>query len=308
MQSISEHSMASKVVVAASVSGGVHGPTMSKYIPINYPDLVDSALAATQEGAAVLNIHPRSPSDGSPGGPLTPFLDALEEIAERSGAIINLTLPGGGAFNAGQRFEWAASTCTSLCTVPCGSFNYYTHHIAELFSGWHYEWEERLLRETEANVFSNSFSDLAKYHSWSIANSVGIEFECFDVSHLYNLAFLRTSGFFPGRLRLVFTMGVAGGIGHHPDDLSTMKSVADRLFEGEYVWSVAGKGPSQLRLATQAASMGGNIRVGLDESIYIEPGKLATGAAESVRCSVASLSRLGLIPADPDSARKILFL
>ena len=298
-----------KVIITCAVTGGIHTPTMSDHLPFTPNDIAEQAIAAAEAGASILHLHARDPKDGRPTPDPKVFMQFLPRIKQSTDAVVNITTGGGLTMTVEERLAAPLQASPEMCSLNMGSMNFALHPLADRYKDWKYDWEEGYLRGTKGGIFRNTFDDIEKiYKLLGEGHGTKFEHECYDVGHLYNLAHCLDAGLFrpPVFLQLIF--GVLGGIGSHMENLIFMKQTADRLFGDDYQWSVLAAGRSQMPFATQAAMMGGNVRVGLEDSLFIGRGQLATSNAEQVGKIRKILEELGHEIATPDEARKMLDL
>jgi uncharacterized protein (DUF849 family) len=293
-----------KVIISCALTGGIHTPTMSAALPVSPDTLAEQGIAAAQAGAAILHVHAREPRDGRPTADPAAFLAFLPEIKAGCDAVINVTTGGGLNMTVDDRLKGPAMLRPEMCSLNMGSMNFAIYPLADRYQSWKHDWEEPYLRSSEDWVFKNTFRDIARIIS-VLGDEHGCRFEheCYDVGHLYNLAHvvdrkLVTPPFF---VQMIF--GVLGGIGPDLANLVFMKQTADRLFGSDYVWSVLAAGRFQMPFAAQSVLLGGSVRVGLEDSLYIAPGKLASSNAEQVAKVRTIVESLGHEIASPSDVR-----
>jgi uncharacterized protein (DUF849 family) len=299
---------ARKVVITCAVTGAIHTPSMSPHLPVTPDEIVAEAVAAAEAGAAILHLHARDPETGKPDQTPEAFGRFLPRIKQQTGAVINITTGGSPYMRVEERVRPAAEFKPEVASLNMGSINFGLFHLLDRYKDFKFEWEPQFLEATRDLVFRNSFKDIAFALRTLSATGARFEFECYDTSHLYNLHHFLSEGLVEPPLFIQTVFGLLGGIGPHPDDVMHMRRTADRLFGDAYVWSVLGAGRSQLPLAAMAAAMGGNIRVGLEDSLWLGKGALAPSNASQVRLAVQILEGLGLEPATPAEAREMLHL
>jgi uncharacterized protein (DUF849 family) len=297
-----------KVVITCAVTGAIHTPSMSPYLPITPDEIVKDALAAAEAGAAVLHLHARNPENGRPDQTPEAFARFLPRIKQQTNAVINITSGGSPFMTVEERVKPAATFKPEVASLNMGSINFALHHLLDRYKEFKYDWEKPFLESTRDLVFRNSFKDIEYILRTCAGNDTRFEFECYDIAHLYNLRYFLDRGLVKPPLFVQSVFGILGGIGVHPEDVMHMRRTADRLFGDKYHWSVLGAGRNQLPIAAMAAAMGGNVRVGLEDSLWIGKGKLATSNADQVRMARQILEGLGLEIATPDEAREILSL
>ena len=297
-----------KVVITCAVTGAIHTPSMSPHLPITPDQIVEEALAAAEAGAAVLHLHARNPETGRPDQTPEGFERFLSRIKQQTGAAINITSGGSPFMKVEERVLPAAKFKPEVASLNMGSINFGLYHLLDRYKEFQHDWEPEFLASTKDLVFRNSFKDIEYILETCYDNDTRFEFECYDIAHLYNLKHFLDRGLVKPPLFVQSVFGILGGIGTHPEDVMHMKRTADRLFGDQYRWSVLGAGSAQMRIASMAAAMGGNVRVGLEDSLWAGPGKLAKSNAEQVRIVRQILEGLGLEVATPDEAREILAL
>lgn len=298
----------SPVIITCAVTGGIHTPTMSPYLPITPEQIIEDSLGAVDAGAAILHLHARNPEDGRPDQSIDGFMRFLPRLKQSTNAVINLTSGGSPHMKLEERVRPAASLKPEVASLNMGSMNFGLFPLADKYPEFKFEWEKQHLEATRDVVFRNTFKDIEYILTSCYENGTRFEFECYDISHLYNLAHFVERGLVRPPFFIQSVFGILGGIGTHPEDVSHMKRTADRLFGNDYRWSVLGAGSSQLRIAAQAAAMGGNVRVGLEDSLWAGQGRQARSSAEQVRMARQIIEGLGLSIATPDDAREILSL
>ncbi|WP_346898843.1 3-keto-5-aminohexanoate cleavage protein [uncultured Roseibium sp.] len=297
-----------KVIITCAITGSIHTPTMSPHLPITPEEIISEALAAAEAGAAILHLHARDPENGKPDQSPEGFARFLPRIKQSCNAALNITTGGSPFMKVEERALPAATFKPEVASLNMGSMNFGLFHMAEKFETFKYDWEKPYLEGSKDLVFRNSFKDIEYILSTCYENETRFEFECYDISHLYNLAHFVDRGLVKPPFFVQSVFGLLGGIGTHPEDVQHMKRTADRLFGSDYRWSVLGAGSSQLRIAAQAAALGGNIRVGLEDSLWAGRGKLAESNADQVKMAKKIIEGLGLEVATPDEAREILSL
>lgn len=297
-----------KVIITCAVTGAIHTPSMSPHLPVTPDEIIDDALAAAEAGAAILHLHARNPETGRPDQTPEAFGRFLSRIKQQTNAAINITTGGSPFMKVEERVQPAAIYKPEVASLNMGSINFGLYHLLDRYKEFKFEWEREFLESTRDLVFRNSFKDIEYILQTCYGNDTRFEFECYDIAHLYNLKHFLDRGLVKPPLFVQSVFGILGGIGTHPEDVVHMKRTADRLFGDQYRWSVLGAGSSQMKIAAQAAAMGGNVRVGLEDSLWIGPGKLAASNAEQVRQVRGILENLGFSIATPDEAREILSL
>ena len=298
----------SKVIITCAVTGAIHTPTLSAALPYTPADIAKQAIDAAKAGAAILHLHARNPKDGSPTGDPEVFAQFLPQIHAGTDAVINLTTGGSPEMTVEQRLAASLRFQPEMCSLNMGSMNFAFHGMAGKIGDWKFPWEKQYIENSEAFIFRNTFRDVARIYQLMANFGTRYEHECYDIGHLYNLAYFVDKGIAKPPLWIQSVFGILGGIGADPDNVVFMRRTADRLFGKDYVWSVLAAGRHQMPLITQAAMMGGNVRVGLEDSLYIGRGKLAASNAEQVAKIRTILTELGLEIATPAEAREILAL
>tara|TARA_E500000075_G_scaffold101708_2_gene93567 strand:- start:7212 stop:8150 length:939 start_codon:yes stop_codon:yes gene_type:complete len=297
-----------KVIITCAVTGAIHTPSMSPHLPVTAEEIARDALAAHEAGAAVLHLHARKPKDGLPTQDPEYFRKFLPEIHQSSDAVINITTGGSPFMTVEERIRPALELEPEVASLNMGSMNFGLFPMLNRFKEFKHEWEREHLESSKDKVFKNTFKDIETILRSCSANGTRFEFECYDISHLYNLAHFLDRGLVKPPLLVQSVFGLLGGIGPHPEDVMHMRRTADRLFGNDYVWSVLGAGRNQLPIATQSLSMGGNVRVGLEDSLWIAPGRLASSNAEQVTAIRQVIEGMQLEVATPDDARAMLNL
>ena len=297
-----------KVIITCAVTGAIHTPTLSAGLPYTPADIARQAIDAAAAGAAILHLHARNPVDGSPTGDPAVFAQFLPEIHASTDAVINLTTGGSPEMTVEQRLAAALRFRPEMCSLNMGSMNFAFHGLAAKIGDWKFPWEKKYIEDSEAFIFRNTFRDVTRVYQLMAEYGTRYEHECYDIGHLYNLAYFLDKGLAKPPLWIQSVFGILGGIGADPDNVTFMRRTADRLFGDDYVWSVLAAGRQQMPLITQAAMMGGNVRVGLEDSLYIGRGKLAATNAEQVLKIRRILEELGFGIATPAEARAILAL
>jgi len=297
-----------KVIITCAVTGAIHTPSMSPHLPVTPEEIIESAIAAAEAGASILHLHARDPETGKPTQDPAVFEKFLPQIKEATGAVINLTTGGSPHMTVEERMRPAIEFQPELASLNMGSINFGLFPMLQRFKTFEHEWEREHLEKSHDLVFKNTFADIEKIMTLCWKNGTRFECECYDIGHLYSLRNIMDRGIIDGTLFIQSVFGILGGIGPHPEDVLHMRRTADRLFGSDYQWSVLGAGSSQMRIASQAAAMGGNVRVGLEDSLWLGPGKLAESNASQVRKAREILEGLSLPVATPDEARSMLGL
>ncbi|MHA1158923.1 MAG: 3-keto-5-aminohexanoate cleavage protein [Alphaproteobacteria bacterium] len=297
-----------KVIITCAVTGAIHTPTMSEHLPITPDEIASEAIAAAEAGAAILHLHARDPQTGKPDQTPEAFARFLPRIKQGTDAAINITTGGSPFMRVEERVLPAAQFKPEVASLNMGSMNFGLYHLLDKYKEFKFAWESEYLEATRDLVFRNSFKDIEYILETCYDNGTRFEFECYDIAHLYNLNHFAERGLVKPPFFVQSVFGLLGGIGSHPEDVAHMKRTADRLFGDSYRWSVLGAGAAQLRIAAQSAALGGNIRVGLEDSLWAGKGKLATSNADQVKLARKLIEGLGRQVATPDEAREMLEL
>ena len=300
---------ARKVIITCAVTGSVHTPSMTPHLPITPDDIARESVEAAEAGAAVIHLHARDPKDGRPTPDPDVFMRFLPRIKQNSDAVINITTGGSLGMSMEDRLAAPLRAKPELCSLNMGSMNFGLFHVTEKITQWKHDWERQYVEKTKDLIVSNTFAQIERFiRELGHGHGTRFECECYDVGHLYTLAHFFDRKLLEPPLFVQTIFGIMGGIGPHPEDLMHMRRTADRLFGTDYHWSILAAGRHQINLATMGAVMGGNVRVGLEDSIYLGPGRLAKGNAEQVRKIRTILEELSLGIATPDEARSMLRL
>ncbi|HUG57603.1 MAG TPA: 3-keto-5-aminohexanoate cleavage protein [Candidimonas sp.] len=297
-----------KVIITCAVTGAIHTPSMSKYLPVTADEIAEAAIAAANAGAAILHLHARDPKDGKPSQDPELFRPFLEKIKASTNAVVNITTGGSPHMTVEERMRPAMTFKPEVASLNMGSMNFGLFPMLERFKTFEHEWEREHLENSRDLIFKNTYKDIEAILRKGSENGTRFEFECYDISHLYNLAHFMDRGLVQSPPFIQSVFGILGGIGPNPEDLMHMRRTADRLFGDNYQWSILGAGRNQIPLATMGAAMGSNVRVGLEDSLWIGPGQLASSNAEQVSRIRIILEALNLEVATPDDARAILHL
>ncbi|AHG66083.1 BKACE family enzyme [Advenella mimigardefordensis] len=297
-----------KVIITCAVTGAIHTPSMSAHLPVTAEQIADDAIAAARAGAAILHLHARDPKDGRPTQDPEFFRPFLARIKAETDAVINITTGGSPHMTVQERMRPATTFKPELASLNMGSMNFGLYTMLDRFKEFKHEWEREHLEKSRDLVFKNTFKDIETILRLGNDNGTRFEFECYDISHLYNLAHFMDRGLVKSPPFIQSVFGLLGGIGPHPEDLMHMRRTADRLFGQDYQWSILGAGRNQIPLASMGASMGSNVRVGLEDSLWIAPKRLAESNADQVSQIRQVLEGLNLQIATPDEAREILQL
>tara|TARA_Y100000746_G_scaffold218755_2_gene215587 strand:+ start:111 stop:1040 length:930 start_codon:yes stop_codon:yes gene_type:complete len=301
--------MAKSVIITCAVTGAIHTPTMSDYLPISATEVAESAIAAAEAGASILHLHARN-EDGSPTPSADAFMDFLPRIKQSTDAVVNITTGGGLGMTLEERCEGALKTSPEMTSLNMGSMNFGLFPILDKPYDWKNKWEPEYLEMTRDFIFRNTFKDI----EWVLKelgenHGVRFEFECYDMGHLYNLAHFVDRGLVKPPFFVQTIFGILGGIGADIENLVHMRRIANKLFgEESYEWSILAAGRHQMNFVTTGAILGGNVRVGLEDSLYIGKGELAKSNAEQVTKIRRIIENLSLEIATPTEARKRLAL
>lgn len=298
-----------KVIITCAITGSAHTPSMSEALPVTPDDIARESIAAAEAGAAIIHLHARVPDTGEPTGDPDIYARFLQQIRGSTDAVINITTGGSAAMSVEERLKAALRFRPEMCSLNMGSINFAFFGAARRIAEWKYPWEEAYVRNSDSYIFRNTFRDIAYILETMGEHGTKFEHECYDVGHLYNLAHFVDRGLVKPPFFIQHIFGILGGIGADLDNVMFMKQTADRLFgRDSYQWSVLAAGRHQMPFITQAALLGGNVRVGLEDSLFIEPGKPAISNAQQVAKAVRIITEMGLSPATPDEARQMLSL
>ncbi|MDJ0629097.1 MAG: 3-keto-5-aminohexanoate cleavage protein [Rhodobacter sp.] len=297
-----------KTIITCAVTGAIHTPTMSDALPYTYDDIAAQAVEAAEAGASILHLHARNPETGAPSvdpGDFAPFLPRIKQATD---AVVNISTGGSLTLSIQDRIKPAATFSAEMCSMNMGSMNFSFHPLARRYESWKFDWEKDYVAGSDAFIFRNTFRDIEEAATTLAPHDIKFEHECYDVGHLYNLKFCMDIGLFKAPVFLQFVMGILGGIGADVENLIFMKKTADKLFGDRYRWSILAAGAAQMPMATTASQMGGNVRVGLEDSLFISRGQLAESNAQQVAKIRRIIEDLGSEVATPDEAREILAL
>jgi len=295
-------------IVTCAITGAIHTPTMSAALPFRPEDIAAQAIAAAEAGAGILHLHARRPEDGAPSIDPEHFAAFLPRIRGAAGAVVNISTGGSLLNSIEERIAPALRFSPEMCSLNMGSINFSFHPLALRHDRWTFDWERDYVANSEGYIFRNTFRDIRAAATALAPHDIRFEHECYDVGHLYNLRFCMDQGLFRAPVFIQFVLGILGGIGADLDNLAFMKRTADKLFGHDYRWSVLAAGGAQMGLAAAAAQMGGHVRVGLEDSLYIGRGRLAASNAEQVARIRRILEDLGHNVAGAEEAREILAL
>lgn len=297
-----------KVIITCAVTGAIHTPSMSPWLPVTAAQIARAAIDAAAAGAAIIHLHARDEQTGRPDQSVAAFARFLPEIRQATDAVLNLTTGGAPWMSVAERVAPAAHFRPELASLNMGSMNFGLFPMLDRPRDYRFDWERPALEATRDLVFRNTFADIELILALERDNGTRFEFECYDSAHLYNLAHFLDRGLVRPPLLIQTVFGILGGIGAHPDDVGHMRRTADRLFGADYQWSVLGAGRHQMPIAAMALAMGGHVRVGLEDNLWAGPGRLATSSAEQVGIARRMIEQLGLEVATPAEARAILHL
>lgn len=295
-----------KIIITCAITGGIHTPSMSPYLPITPAQIADQSVAAAEAGAAVIHLHARDPETGKPDQTPERFLEFLPEIKRRTPAILNITTGGGLGMTLDQRLAPALAVRPEIASMNMGSFNFNISAAAGRRTDWRFDWERPYLEASRNGILSNTFAQIERGMRELGAMGTRFEFECYDVGHLYNLAHFAERRLIEPPFFVQCIFGILGGIGPDHENLLHMRAIADRLLGNDYYLSVLAAGKHQLPFVTLSAILGGNVRVGLEDSLYAGKGRLATSNAEQVAKIRRILEELSFAIASPDDARAML--
>ena len=297
-----------KVIITCAITGAIHTPSMSKYLPVTPNEIADAAILAAQAGASILHLHARDPENGKPTQNPEIFKKFLPLIIKETDAVINITTGGSPHMTVQERMIPASIFKPELASLNMGSMNFGLYPMLDRFSEFNHTWEKDNLEKSRDLVFKNTFQDIETILQIGEDNGTRFEFECYDISHLYNLKHFVDRNLVKPPFFIQSVFGLLGGIGAHPEDLMHMKRTADRLFGDDYQWSILGAGKNQMTLASIGAAQGANVRVGLEDSLWLEPGKLARSSKDQVSKVRSILEELSLDVAAPNEVRNMLDL
>ncbi|HXJ51305.1 MAG TPA: 3-keto-5-aminohexanoate cleavage protein [Burkholderiales bacterium] len=297
-----------KVIITCAVTGSIHTPSMSPYLPITPDEIAEAALGAAQAGAAIVHLHARNPKDGSPTQDPELFRQFGAKIRAAADVVLNFTTGGAPTMSIEERLQPALKLKPEVASLNMGSMNFGLYEMLGRYKEFKHGWEQPYLAGSDERIFKNTFRDIAYILQSCADNDTRFEIECYDIGHLYTAAHFLERRLVKPPLFIQSVFGIRGGIGPHPEDVLHMKRTADRLFGDAYYWSVLGAGRNQMFVAAMSAVMGGNVRVGLEDSLWLGRGQLAKSNAEQVSKARRMLEELGLAVASPDDARQMLKL
>jgi len=297
-----------KVIITCAVTGSIHTPSMSPYLPVTPEEIAEAAIGAAKAGAAIVHLHARDPKDGSPTQDPQLFRQFATKIKAASDVVLNFTTDGAATMTIEERLQPALQLKPEVASLNMGSMNFGLYEMLGRYKEFKHEWEKPYLAGSEERIFKNTFKDIAYILQSCSENGTRFEIECYDIGHLYTAAHFVDRGLIKPPMLIQSVFGIRGGIGPHPEDVLHMKRTADRLFGDAYYWSVLGAGRNQMFIAAMSAVMGGNVRVGLEDSLWLGRGQLAKSNAEQVAKAKRILEELGLAVATPNDAREMLKL
>ncbi len=298
----------SKVIITCAVTGAIHTPSMSPYLPVTPQEIIDASVQAAEAGAAIIHLHARDPVTGKPDQTPEAFARFLPQIKARTDAVLNLTSGGSPFMGIEERIQPSMRFAPEVASLNMGSINFALFPMLERFTDLKHDWERAHLENSRDLIFRNTFKDIEFALKACAENETRFEFECYDIGHLYNLAHFADRGLVKPPFFVQSVFGILGGIGVHPEDVAHMRRTADRLFGHDYRWSVLGAGRHQMTIAALSAGMGGNVRVGLEDSLWLGRGTLAQSNAQQVRQVRQIIEALGREVATPAEARELLQL
>jgi uncharacterized protein (DUF849 family) len=299
--------MKDKVIITAAITGSIHTPTMSPHLPITPQQIADEAVKAYQAGAAVCHIHARNPETGRPSPDLDLFNEILTSIKSRCNMVVCITTGGGIGMSVEQRVAPVRRFKPELASFNAGSINFALFPILPKYKEWKFEWEPQYLQMTEDFIFANTFKSMREYCAVFEETGTKPELEVYDAGMVNNVAFMIQAGWLKTPVYLQFVMGVLGGISPSPENLLFLVDYARRQI-GDFVFSVCVAGRAQFPICTQSLILDGNCRVGLEDNLYLEKGRMAQSNAEQVAKMARITQELGSQPATPDEVRSMLGL
>jgi uncharacterized protein (DUF849 family) len=299
---------ARKVIISCAITGSIHTPSMSPYLPVTAQEIADSAVEAAEAGAAIVHLHARDPQTGQPDQSPARFEPILRSIKQRSNVVQNITTGGAATMTIQERLEPVAALKPEVASLNMGSMNFGLYPMLERFKEFRHDWERPYLEGSRDRIFRNTFADIETILTTCAENGTRFEIECYDIGHLYTLAHFVQRGLVKPPFFVQSVFGILGGIGAHPEDVAHMKRTADRLFGDAYHWSVLGAGRNQMPVVMQSVLNGGHLRVGLEDSLWAGKGRLAQTNAEQVKIARQLVESLGLEIATPEEAREMLAL
>jgi uncharacterized protein (DUF849 family) len=299
---------ARKVIVTCAVTGSIHTPSMSPHLPVAAQEIAEAAIGAAEAGAAIVHLHARDPVDGRPDQAPERFAPFLKLIKQRTNCVVNITTGGAATMTVEERLKPCATFKPEVASLNMGSMNFGLYPMLARYQEFQHDWERPYLEGSRDRVFKNTFADIERILTTCADNGTRFEIECYDIGHLYTLAHFVDRGLVKPPFFVQSVFAILGGIGGHPEDVMHMRRTANRLFGEDYRWSVLGAGRNQTAIAAQAIALGGHVRVGLEDSLWIGPGRLAASNAEQVAKARRLIEEMGLEIATPDDAREMLAL
>ncbi|MBT3911252.1 MAG: 3-keto-5-aminohexanoate cleavage protein [Rhodospirillaceae bacterium] len=301
--------MSESVIITCAVTGSIHTPSMSPHLPLTPDEITADAVAAAEAGASILHLHARNPEDGSPTPDPDVFMEFLPRIKQQTDAVVNITTGGGHGMTLAERLAAPLRASPEMCSLNMGSMNFGLYPMLDKYKDFKYDWEDKHLINSRDFIFKNTFLDIENVlKELGEGHGTRFEFECYDVGHLYTLAHFAERGLVKPPFFVQTIFGILGGIGADHENMMHMRRIADSLFGDDYEWSILAAGRHQMSMCTMGAILGGNVRVGLEDSLYIGKGKLATSNAEQVAKIRRIIEDLSLDVATPEEARKRLGL
>ena len=297
-----------KTIITCAITGAIHTPTMSDHLPVTHDEITEQAIEAAEAGASILHLHTRDPEDGRPSVTPDHYTSILSRVKQSTNSVINITTGGAPTMLISERLKAANHFSPEMCSLNMGSMNFAFHPLAKRYESYKFDWEKDYILGSESNIFRNTFADIKEAAETLAPHNIKFEHECYDVGHLYNLKFCMDIGLFKPPVFIQFVMGILGGIGSDVENLLFMKKTADKLLGDNYRWSILAAGAAQIPMATTASQIGGNVRVGLEDSLFIARGELAESNAQQVHKIRRIIEELGNEVASPDEAREILDL
>lgn len=297
-----------KVIITCAVTGSIHTPSMSPHLPVTPQEISEAAVGAAEAGAAIIHLHSRDPENGKPDQTVDAYARILPVIKQQTGAVLNITTGGAMTMTTEERLAPAMHYRPEVASLNMGSMNFGLFPMLGRHKEFKHDWERPYLEGSKVSIFKNTFADIEMILTQCADNGTRFEIECYDIGHLYTCAHFVDRGLIKPPFFIQSVFGVLGGIGQHPEDVMHMKRTADRLFGDDYQWSVLGAGRLQMQIALQSVMLGGNLRVGLEDSLWLGKGKLAESNAAQVTAARKMVEDLGMEIATPDEAREILQL
>lgn len=302
--------MPKSVIITCAPTGGIHTPTMSPHLPITPDQIATASIEAAEAGASIIHLHARDPETGKPDPRPETFQQFLPRIKQSTDAVVNISTGGGLGMSIEERLLAATSVSPEMASLNMGSMNFAIFPLLEKYKEFKHDWEHDFIDMTRDFIFPNTFATI-EYALKNLGDTHGtrFEFECYDLGHLYNLAYFVDKGLVKPPFFVQMVFGILGGMGSDLENMMFLHKTANRLFgEENYEWSVLAAGRAQMSFATQSAMLGGNLRVGLEDSLFIGKGELATSNAQQVTRIRTIIENLGLTVATPTEARERLGL